>query len=100
MASYLVQEEDGTSRILLEEGSGFLVTEESVVDLELEPGQCGLELGDGSGLLVLGDGTGLLLLEQCVQSVTVGHNLGSGIQRHPIILDDEEAVAIAVALLV
>jgi hypothetical protein len=34
MASYIVQEEDGTSKLTLEEGDGSLLLEESTPDVE------------------------------------------------------------------
>lgn len=99
MPSYLVQEEDGTSRLILEETGGDLLLEESVADINLGPGECGLELEDGAGLLMFEDETGLLLLEACAEVVPVRHVPASGITYRPQVGDDEDALAVALALL-
>lgn len=72
MPDYLVQEEDGSSRLTLEEADGFLLLEDF---FDLADGECAIELGDGSGFIELGDGTGVLLLAQC-PPVPVVHRRG------------------------
>lgn len=80
MADYLVQEEDGSSRLTLEEADGFLLLEDF---FDLADGECAIELGDGSGFIELGDGSGVLLLALCPAEPVTRRKRGGRLRRKP-----------------
>jgi hypothetical protein len=92
--SYLVQEEDGTSRLILEDSSGDLLLEESVASTT---SGCHLLLEDGTGSILLEDGS-YLLQEECGSgsiptSTEVDHYAAERRRRlEQMALDDEDAL--------